>query len=46
MSLLNAPFGPAREAALITGAGTGIGRAVAQALVGEGARTVFRREPG
>ena len=41
MSLLEAPFDPAREAALVTGAGNGIGRAIAQALVGEGVRTVF-----
>jgi 3-oxoacyl-[acyl-carrier protein] reductase len=41
MSLLNPPFDPAREAALVTGAGNGIGRAIAQALVGEGVRTVF-----
>jgi 3-oxoacyl-[acyl-carrier protein] reductase len=41
MSLLNAPFDPTREAALVTGAGNGIGRAIAQALVGEGVRTVF-----
>src|SRR4051794_12612633 len=41
MSLLNRPFDPAREAALVTGAGNGIGRAIAQALVGEGVRTVF-----
>lgn len=41
MSLLQNPFDPAREAALVTGAGNGIGRAVAQALVGEGVRTVF-----
>jgi 3-oxoacyl-[acyl-carrier protein] reductase len=41
MSLLNAPFDPAREAALVTGAGNGIGRAIAQALTGEGVRTVF-----
>src|SRR5882724_9605443 len=41
MSLLDNPFDPAREAALVTGAGNGIGRAVAQALVGEGVRTVF-----
>lgn len=41
MSLLNAPFDPAREAALVTGAGNGIGRAIAQGLVGEGVRTVF-----
>jgi NAD(P)-dependent dehydrogenase (short-subunit alcohol dehydrogenase family) len=41
MSLLDTPFDPAREAALVTGAGNGIGRAIAQALVGEGVRTVF-----
>jgi 3-oxoacyl-[acyl-carrier protein] reductase len=41
MSLFQNPFDPARETALVTGAGNGIGRAVAQALVGEGVRTVF-----
>ena len=41
MSLLNTPFDSTREAALVTGAGNGIGRAIAQALVGEGVRTVF-----
>ena len=41
MSLLSNPFDPAREAALVTGAGNGIGRAIAQALVAEGVRTVF-----
>lgn len=41
MGLLQNPFDPAREAALVTGAGNGIGRAIAQALVGEGVRTVF-----
>ena len=41
MSIFDDPFDPAREAALVTGAGNGIGRAIAQALVGEGVRTVF-----
>ncbi|MES5481993.1 SDR family oxidoreductase [Bradyrhizobium sp. INPA03-11B] len=41
MSLFTSPFDPAREAAVVTGAGNGIGRAIAQALVGEGVRTVF-----
>jgi len=41
MNLLSPAFDPAREAALVTGAGNGIGRAIAQALVGEGVRTVF-----
>jgi len=41
MPLLSAPFDPAREAALVTGAGNGIGRGIAIALVGEGVRTVF-----
>ena len=36
MSLLDHPFDPAREAALVSGAG----RAIAQGLVGEGVRTV------
>jgi len=41
MSLLDTPFDGARETALVTGAGNGIGRAIAQALVGEGVRTLF-----
>ena len=41
MSVLSNPFDPTREAALVTGAGNEIGRAIAQALVGEGVRTVF-----
>ena len=41
MSMLSDPFDPAREAALVTGAGNGIGRAIALALVGEGVRTLF-----
>src|SRR5690349_23048812 len=41
MTLLSNAFDPAQEAALVTGAGNGIGRAIAQALVGEGVRTVF-----
>jgi 3-oxoacyl-[acyl-carrier protein] reductase len=41
MSLLETLFDPACDAALVTGAGNGIGRAIAQALVGEGVRTVF-----
>jgi 3-oxoacyl-[acyl-carrier protein] reductase len=39
--VLNELFDPAHDAALVTGAGNGIGRAIAQALVGEGVRTVF-----
>ncbi len=41
MNLLSQPFDPARETALVTGAGNGIGRAIALALVGEGVKTVF-----
>src|ERR1700743_354505 len=41
MSLLSQPFDPAREAALVTGAGNGIGRAIALALIGEGVKTLF-----
>lgn len=41
MSLFSTPFDPTQEAALVTGAGNGIGKAIAQGLVGEGVRTVF-----
>ncbi len=41
MSLLSEPFDPEREAAMVTGAGNGIGRAIALAMVGEGVKTVF-----
>src|SRR6201997_1811093 len=41
MSVFSTPFDPTCEAALVTGAGNGIGKAIAQALVGEGVRTVF-----
>ena len=41
MPIFEAPFDPAKDAALVTGAGNGIGRAIALALVGEGVRTVF-----
>jgi 3-oxoacyl-[acyl-carrier protein] reductase len=41
MSLLSNAFDPDRESAVVTGAGNGIGRAIAHGLTGEGVRTVF-----
>ncbi|MGY3036359.1 3-oxoacyl-[acyl-carrier protein] reductase [Bradyrhizobium sp. USDA 4354] len=41
MSLFSTPFDPTRDTALVTGAGNGIGRAIALGLVGEGVRTMF-----
>jgi 3-oxoacyl-[acyl-carrier protein] reductase len=40
MSILDKPFAET-DRALVTGAGNGIGRAIAQALTGEGVQTVF-----
>jgi 3-oxoacyl-[acyl-carrier protein] reductase len=41
MSALGTPFNVETDRALVTGAGNGIGRAVAQSLTGEGVKTVF-----
>jgi len=41
MTLLSKPFDTEYDAAIVTGAANGIGRAIAQALVGEGVRPIF-----
>src|SRR5262249_50920374 len=41
MSLLNDPFDPTRDVALVTRAGNGIGPPIPQALGGGGVKTVF-----
>ncbi len=41
MAIFDQAFDRDRDAALVTGAGNGIGRAIALALMGEGVRTIF-----